>query len=724
MKSVFFLGGHDLEMVTIKKILDEYKQEYLDKDLSWDGACLSEYADSFTKYPPSEFQIFGIELREDIETPDNYHHIDHHNSYEGNPSALSQVCKLLKKDMSKEELLIAANDERYIPGMIALGASKEEIDSIRRKDRECQGITLEDEESAEEAIHRAFLFGQRCKNRHDSGTYYGLTYVYTKSSKFSPIVDKLFPTSNLFIYTDSEFTYYGEKKDQYLKKLRAEFKDIAFYTGGGGNGYFGASECKKENIDKILSTIKSMQTISEHIFMFPFIWESSNSEMLDKAFKSISTCKNGDWKRVKLSESDNEKPDIYNEQNYFYPFIHDTIYDTKEGSHIRHFERIEPKKQDVNYVISIKGKTYTLPVKKMHLNFYSTGVGVLSFFVENNEYTDEIDILNINQFGRRIFVPFYKDAEDHNETAYSLVITGLNKEYSKTFVPERMMPNIPAQFILDLICEVSGYIKNVQPILDDRMFVMSWFKCASRDFCNDDAYHEMLEEENNFLYKYIYVDTNSPSCQTKMMREQLLSSSIYDRWQRWGTLYGISRYSFVMLTTPGCPEFLLRNFETEYERMGEMVLVQRASILRLSKLLKKSTNSRKYEHFSTYYSEYIDFLSKFRFPEISAQDQATELYDSLCEKLRIKETADHLDNQFNEVQEYLELKNQRHLNVWAAILVPVSLLSAFYTFLFHDEFALKGTGILERLENSGPIWLMISILVSVIVGWRLWKNKK
>lgn len=47
MKSVFFLGGHDLEMVTIKKILDEYKQEYLDKDLSWSEACLSEYADSF-----------------------------------------------------------------------------------------------------------------------------------------------------------------------------------------------------------------------------------------------------------------------------------------------------------------------------------------------------------------------------------------------------------------------------------------------------------------------------------------------------------------------------------------------------------------------------------------------------------------------------------------------------------------------------------------------------
>ena len=701
MKNIFLLGGHDLEMLTIKKILEETGQDYVDNNLSWDDALLSKYADALTKYSSPEFQIYGIELREDVGLPANYHKIDHHNTFEKNPSALAQVCKLLGRQMNKEELLIAANDERYIPGMLSIGATKEEIERIRRKDRECQGITPEDEKYAEEALN--------CKIRN----HFGLTYIYTKSTKFSPIVDKLFPTSRLFVYSDNEFTYYGERKEEYLKVVSEVFPDINFFKGGGDNGYFGASECSKNDIDKLLSAIMKMQTISEHIFMFPFIWESSKSEMLDKAFKSISTCKNGDWERVKLSESDNEKPDIYNEQNYFYPFIHDTIYDTKEGSHIRHFERIEPKKQAVNYVISIKGKTYTLPVKKMHLNFYSTGVGVLSLFVENNEYTDEIDILNINQFGRRIFVPFYKDAEDHNETAYSLAITGLNKEYSKAFVPERMTPNTPAQFLLDLICEVSSNIKNVQPILDDRMFVMSWFKCASRVFCNDDAYHEMLAEENNFLYKYIYVDTYSPSCQTKMMREQLLSSSIYDRWQRWGTLYGISRYSFVMLTTPGCPEFLLRNFETEYERIGEIVLVQRASILRLSKVLKNSTNS-KYKHFSRDYAEYIDFLSKYRFPEISAQDQATELYDSLCEKLRIKENADHLDNQFNEVQEYLELNNQRHLNIWAAILVPVSLLSAFYTFLFHDEFTLAGRA--DWLQNSGPWWLFISMGAAVLIG--------
>lgn len=701
MKNVFLLGGHDLEMLTIKKILEETGQEYVDNELSWNDALLSKYADSLTKYSSTEFQIYGIELRDDVELPANYHKIDHHNSLEKNPSALAQVCKLLGRTMNKEELLVAANDERYIPGMLSLGATKEEIEIIRRKDRECQGTTPEDEKYAEEAI--------KCNTRN----HFGLTYIYTKSTKFSPIVDKLFPTSRLFVYSDNEFTYYGEHKEEYLRLVSKSFSGIQFFNGGGDNGYFGASECSKNDIDKILTLIKKMQTISEHIFMFPFIWESKKSEMLDKAFKSISNCKNGDWERVKLSENDNEKPDIYNEQNYFYPFIHDTIYDTKEGSHIRHFERVEPKSKDVKYVIAIKGKTYSLPVKKMHLNFYSTGVGVLSLFIENNEYSDEIDILNINQFGRRIFVPFYKDAEDHNEIAYSLAITGLNKEYSKTFVTGRMSPNTPAPFILDLICEVSGNIKNVQPILDDRMFVMSWYKCPSRNFCKDDAYKAMLTEENNFLYKYIFIDTNSPSCQTKLMREKLLSSSIYDRWQRWGTLYGISRYSFVMLTTPGCPDFLLRNFETEYERIGEMVLVQRASILRLSKVLKDSTNS-KFKHFSRDYAEYIDFLSKYRFPEISAQDQATELYDSLCEKLRIKENAEYLDKQFNEVQEYLELNNQRHLNVWAAILVPVSLLSAFYTFFFHDEFALAGRA--DWLQYSGPWLLGLSIILSILFG--------
>ena len=110
MERVFFLGGHDLEMLTIKKILEEEDQVFVDNNLSWNNALLSKYVESLTKYSTSEFQIYGIELREDIEVPANYHRIDHHDSFESNHSALSQVCNLLGRKMNKEELLQTMSD--------------------------------------------------------------------------------------------------------------------------------------------------------------------------------------------------------------------------------------------------------------------------------------------------------------------------------------------------------------------------------------------------------------------------------------------------------------------------------------------------------------------------------------------------------------------------------------------------------------------------------------
>jgi len=74
MKMLFLLGGRDLEMVTIKDILDRHGVMYADKKLSW-GAKLSEYRE----YLDFDGVIYGIELIEDREPPKNYIAIDHHN---------------------------------------------------------------------------------------------------------------------------------------------------------------------------------------------------------------------------------------------------------------------------------------------------------------------------------------------------------------------------------------------------------------------------------------------------------------------------------------------------------------------------------------------------------------------------------------------------------------------------------------------------------------------
>lgn len=226
---LFLLGGYDLEMVTIRDILEERRITSADRQLQWDNACLSFYKEELDLYGEagSPWRIFGIELREDIPAPANYTRIDHHNQYAVLPSALEQVMELLRLPLDRYQRLVAANDKGYIPGMRALGATAEEISSIRHADRKAQGVTGEEEGFAELAI---------TVNREDLGD---LIVIHALSSRFSPICDRLFPYRHLLIYTDEEWVYYGEG----LSGIKAVFTDDLLqgkiYSGGGDKGYVG-----------------------------------------------------------------------------------------------------------------------------------------------------------------------------------------------------------------------------------------------------------------------------------------------------------------------------------------------------------------------------------------------------------------------------------------------------------------------------------------------------
>jgi hypothetical protein len=77
---VFILGAHDLEMLTIKQLLDEREDcVVLDHHLQWDNSLLSAYSSELQLW--SNHDIYGIELQEDIIAPNNYHRIDHHNDW-------------------------------------------------------------------------------------------------------------------------------------------------------------------------------------------------------------------------------------------------------------------------------------------------------------------------------------------------------------------------------------------------------------------------------------------------------------------------------------------------------------------------------------------------------------------------------------------------------------------------------------------------------------------
>lgn len=228
-QKVFLLGGYDLEMLTIKQMLEERKDcMVLDRHLKWDNALLSAYQDELSHY--SDCTIYGIELKEDVAVPNHYHRIDHHNDWTHKPSSLEQVASVLGITLSHKQQLVAANDKGYIPAMKALGATDEEIADIRRRDRSAQGVTENDEALAELSLAQ------------NLSRYGNLIVVKSLTSRFSSICDKLFPYQRLIVYTDLEWMYCGEGKVELIKQLESEIKQKRVFHGGGDCGYIGTPQ--------------------------------------------------------------------------------------------------------------------------------------------------------------------------------------------------------------------------------------------------------------------------------------------------------------------------------------------------------------------------------------------------------------------------------------------------------------------------------------------------
>ncbi|SEJ81785.1 hypothetical protein SAMN05192553_1182 [Cyclobacterium xiamenense] len=247
------LGGYDLEMLEIRKLLVAHEGSFLDAGLNWDTAKWDAYRNEpYLSQIHRAFetgrQVFGIELRG--EAIEGCGLIDHHNELQHLPSAIEQVASLMSLELDRRQQLVAANDKGYIPAMMEMGATQEEIDEIRRADRIVQGVTEEEEKRAELDI----IKGERVDD---------LLVIGTGLSRFSPISDKLFgKTSQLLIYSDNSLDYYWKGKDLVADHFKEYIDHGKAYEGGGEFGFFGLSKnaLPKEEILAIKDKIVSLTT--------------------------------------------------------------------------------------------------------------------------------------------------------------------------------------------------------------------------------------------------------------------------------------------------------------------------------------------------------------------------------------------------------------------------------------------------------------------------------
>ena len=744
-KRLFLLGGHDLEMIEIEKLL---RQEgckeiesladtkegacfYADRNLSWSDAELEAYQDLL----PFEGEIYGIELRHVDKPPPNYILLDHHGPLWCRPSALEQVAELFDIPLDRHRQLVAANDKGHIAALKAMNATEEEIASIRAEDRRAQGVSEAQERQAEEDA-------KKVEKRSD------LYIARSTLEHFSPLVDRLTMAGKtpLIVYNDKSLNYYGPD----ALKLAEHYKEAVdrgqAYYGGNPPGYFGLTEAyfdtktPEEIKEEIIATLLTNDRLySYHNFMFPFRFDKIFEPIIDRYLYYKQ--RNFD-ERVKIDEKfadmigrdgwcyrpfrvgGGDDPASYNEYAYFHDFVRDALFNRggfDRGATSYYFEK-ELSSED-RYEIDVgiyrrneekkrseyqHTRHYSLRLIGLSLRIFDTGVGILSIETENHRYGELEDILRINDFGRRIYAQFLGRDEDSLPWSHQTNTSFLPEKIGIVLSGERIEEDFSADYreIPDTIRlsrvlrkvmgersfttrgdEIGKYL--LRPIIDDRMFVISWYgnDALSCKF-QKESYVEMDE-----WYRYLFLDGRYKTIASPRMQEELVRQCTYDRWMLQGALYGVSRYSFVVLTDRSgfALDVISRHARTTYYQLFTLLLAQRASILRfsdevaaLSDIDDDARNSLSLKA-SRLYKNYIRFVNKLYFREVTPQEQGIELYDMARTIMRIDSDIKDLDNEIAELHSYVQMIDDQkrsekmdRLSQLGYLFLPPTFIAGFF----------------------------------------------
>ncbi len=447
---------------------------------------------------------------------------------------------------------------------------------------------------------------------------------------------------------------------------------------------------------------------STHILMFPFLYESNTTEVNEKLMKS-------GWIRKTFDPGANAEN--YSEYIYFYEYVRKALYqltgDNKKQRQVSYY--FEYHQQEGEFAFTVNQKTYTLQVAGVSMRTFNTHIGILSIELRNYSYYSPKEILLISDFARRTYPQFLgkeglKDVQ--NKLLPEKIVLKLDREIEEDFSYFENMQNVSKDptYLPKYLHELLGtaYFSSlsgtdgkiyVEPVIDDRMFVISLYMndaLADKMKVYDEEREGYHYEDESFWYEYVFVDGTGKTCQSRTMTRDLIRASTYDRWVEWGTLYGISRYSFVALTGNWYGrEILEPHMRTMYYQIFTLLLAYRASILsfsyRVSKLILRDDDVSDYSldelrgEVSSLYKDYINFQNNLFFREVTAQEQGIEIYQQAMEVMQIEKQIKDLDSEIAELHTYVAMKTEEERNSrlekiseLGAVFLPPALLSGIF----------------------------------------------
>jgi hypothetical protein len=528
------------------------------------------------------------------------------------------------------------------------------------------------------------------------------------------------------------------------------------------------------------------QLHSHHIFLFPFKWSLNTSKdkpMSEKYdFSNIDTWQNSNpqWQRFKFERKSTGSYNSYNEYAYFHDYARDILSLDDDGSVTKRQYSYQLTSNVPQYVIEIKDSptVFSLAIEDIVLNFYETGVGVLSFHLNNYSIAEFDKILKINEYGRRIYPQFlgFKDNEPltldtkKNFLSEKITLTGLTEKpivedfshydtwdniQKKPFkLPNHIQSLFGNTFKTKSDIFSQGDII-VEPVIDDRMFTICLYENTEmvKILRGYDETKELYNWQTSpEWHRFLFVDDSNATCKSRNMLKKLLTDSTYDRWienadkdgNTTGHLYGVSRYSFMVMASKSwyLENVLVNHVKNIYFQMTLLCLVQRASVLKYSGEVASiienfEDESKTVERITELYEYYIKFVNKIYFREITPQEQGIELYNLLQKQMDIERQVKELDVEIQELHSYLTFKQEQDrngkLNRITYIGLPIAIASLVLSFFGLNYFG-AGNDTLKvdftqwfshASEPALSVWNtgLIAILAAFLTGFFLLPKK-
>jgi hypothetical protein len=426
---------------------------------------------------------------------------------------------------------------------------------------------------------------------------------------------------------------------------------------------------------------------SYHTFLFPFIWNDGGNIKWDEFKKILS---NRHW--VETTRVDNKisigtsKEWIldYAAYQYFTEAANAAIFNISPESNGRVISRYsyhhDGKKftESDRYTIFKGNETFNLNINGIRLYTYDIGVAILCFELENHEHKSLDAVNKINEYGRRINMPFLPNifnlphdqithpicadkieifidgtvigVENYLETIKKLaqvdgeenLIKALEEKISLNFIMEPIQTILDGDSDYDVTTQKSKEEANkkyfIRSCVDDRMFVcclvrddnisekIKRYNFEKREYeyledCDISKDSQLLDDSiSNELYKLFYIET-SLTCQNVHMKRKILEESVYGRWVDYGTIHAVTHHSIFCVTSAykGIIDVVINPFLSQYVQLAVLVLAQRATILALA--TEASTVAEGFKMGETIQLEDIKKIEKLQAKYVKAQNQ-------------------------------------------------------------------------------------------------------